>query len=148
MEGGDRVLEHSLIYAAIELNDAEAIRPMISEPDPVVRRAALIALDQLDGDDLHAEDVRSLLVSDDDQLNDVAWWIAEQHPDWGDAVKAAFDTELKLNPDDPETVHRLTKRLRRFSGSQQVQRMMADSLEANTTNHTLRLGLIGAMAGS
>ena len=84
----DRFLEHSLIYAAIELNDADAIREMIADDDPVVRRAALIALDQIEGNEIRARDIQSLLVSENALLNDVAWWIARQHPNWGETVVA------------------------------------------------------------
>jgi putative membrane-bound dehydrogenase-like protein len=145
---GDRFLEHSLIYAAIELNNADAIRKMIGDTNSAVRRAALIALDQLEGDDLHAADVQSLLVADDVLLNDVAWWIAGQHPDWGETLAGAFETELKANPKDPRVIARLTKRLRRFSGSPQVQRLMANSLQSAVTNGVLKLALIDAMSDS
>ena len=47
----DRFLEHSLIFAAMELNDASALRQFISSDDARIRRAALIALDQMEGGD-------------------------------------------------------------------------------------------------
>ncbi len=144
----DRFLEHSLIYAAIELNDADAIREMIADDDPVVRRAALIALDQIEGNEIRARDIQSLLVSENALLNDVAWWIARQHPNWGETVVGAFETELKSNPQDAQVVQRLTERLRGFSNSVPVQRLMASSLQSPELNDALRLALIRAMSNS
>ena len=144
----DRCLEHSLIYAAIELDDSDVIRTMIANEDSNVRRAALIALDQLETDDLRASDIQPLLVSEDRRLNDVAWWIVRQHPEWSEAVVGALATALKSNPDDPVVVNRLTDRLKRFSNSPRVQQLMADSLRESTTNAVLRHGLMSAMSGS
>jgi HEAT repeat protein len=42
--GGDRVLEHALIYALIEIHDRDATAQGLASGDPRIRRAALIAL--------------------------------------------------------------------------------------------------------
>lgn len=144
----DRVWEHSLIYAAIELNDADAIRQFITHEEPTVRRAALIALDQMDGDQLQAADVQNILVSENSLLNDVAWWIAEQHSDWGDAVVGAFQTELQSKPQDLGVLKRLSTRLIRFGASEPVRKLMADSLSASDLGSPFNLALIDAMANS
>ncbi len=145
----DRFLEHSMMYAAIELNDADAIRKWLTADDVHIRRVALIALDQLeDGDHLLAADVESLLESDDDLLNDTAWWIAEHHPNWGDTVVGAFRNEIESNPQDPAIIERLTNRLKRFSRTKPVQLLMADSLSLTRSNPVLQIALIEAMSGS
>lgn len=145
----DRVLEHSLIYAAIELNEPAAIRQQLQADSDRVQRAALIALDQLEGDDhLTPEEIAPLLVSDNVRLNDVAWWIVEQHPDWGTAVVDAFRQELHSPPSDESKLQRLQKRLQRFAGSADVRQVMADALSHQDSEIPLRLTILAAMADS
>jgi putative membrane-bound dehydrogenase-like protein len=149
----DRALEHSLIYAAIEINDPDAIRPLLAASDRLVRRAALLALDQLEeGDHLSATEIQPLLVSEDTVLNETAWWIAAQHPDWGDVVAAAFAEELSMISVDPPSIQRLAGRLSRFSGSKKVQALMAESLSTEGSHPAskvaLKVALVDAMAAS
>ncbi len=51
---GDGFLKHSLIYALIEIGAFEATLPALGDSSPAVRRAALIALDQMNGTELSA----------------------------------------------------------------------------------------------
>ncbi|HEY2249765.1 MAG TPA: PVC-type heme-binding CxxCH protein, partial [Planctomycetaceae bacterium] len=51
----DRILEHTLIYALIRINDRERTLPFLNDPNPEVRRAALIALDQMNDGKLTRE---------------------------------------------------------------------------------------------
>lgn len=145
----DRVLEHSLIYAAIELNDATTIRNLITSDNEKARRAALIALDQLEeGNHLTPADIAPLLVSDSPLLNDTAWWIVEQHADWGDAVVEAFRRELTQPSLDSVLLNRLSSRLQKFASSEAVRQIMADALSHADTDPAVRLAVLDAMAGS
>ena len=94
----DRFLEHSLIYAVMELNNSAFAWKHINSDNARIRRATLIALDQMeDRGKLKASIVGPLLTSKNQLLNDTAWWIAEQHPDWGNTVVDAFRVLLR-NP--------------------------------------------------
>ena len=147
--GVDRFLEHSLIYAAMELIDTDTLRKSITATDDRIRRAALIALDQMDGGEhLLAVDIQPLLVSDNELLNDTAWWVAEHHPDWGDAVVEAFRKDLRQPPADAALRKRLGDRLAQFSASEAVQQVMADGLQAAETSDAVRLTILDAMANS
>src|SRR5262249_12736561 len=53
--GGDRFLEHALIYALIRIADRQRTLKGLTDPSPVIRRAALIALDQMDNGKLTRE---------------------------------------------------------------------------------------------
>ena len=150
-DGGrvDRFLEHSLIYAAIELNDPTVLQESIRATNERTRRAALIALDQLEGaDHLPPSDVQPLLGSDSLLLNDVAWWIARRHPDWGSVVVDSFRRELAQPPSDARLLKRLGDRLARFSGSPAVQQVMAETLQNQSTGESVRLVVLDAMAAS
>lgn len=144
----DRSLEHSLIYAAMELDDPQAVREWIHAEDVRIHRAALIALDQMEGDRLRPVDVKPLLVSENELLNETAWWIAERHSDWGDAVVEAFRTELERPPSDAKKLDRLGERLRKFAGSVSVQHLMGDALQDPKASEAIRLVLLDAMAAS
>lgn len=145
----DRFLEHSLMYAVMELNAPDVIRWFITDGDERIRRAALIALDQMEGEErLHAEDIRELLVTKNELLNDTAWWIAEQHPDWGDEIVDAFLHDLRSPPHDEVPLQRLGSRLSRFAGSSAVQEIMADALQDSNAGDDLRMTVLQAMAAS
>jgi putative membrane-bound dehydrogenase-like protein len=145
----DRFLEHSLIHAAIELNDAEAARQSVGAADDRVRRAALIALDQMQGGGhLQPADIEPLLFSEVASLNETAWWILERHADWGEAAVEAFRREWRRRPTDAGALHRLGDRLRRFAGSAAVRQFMADALADPAADEQVRLAVLGAMAAS
>lgn len=104
----DRILQHSLIYALIELNDPVATRQGLAVNDPDAAAVALIALDQMPSGDLDAIDVISHLDADATPLRDAANWIVARRPDWGGQLKqwlqmklAALDGQpAELNADD------------------------------------------------
>jgi putative heme-binding domain-containing protein len=142
----DRFLEHSLIYAAIELDDPDALRQSVAAAHPRIRRAALIALDQMgDGGYLRPEEIQPLLLSDDELLKETAWWIAQQHPDWGDTVAEAFGRELRQ---PSEGLERLGDRLARFAGAPSVQQVLASAVQDPATDDPVRLTVLHAMASS
>jgi putative membrane-bound dehydrogenase-like protein len=145
----DRFLEHSLIYAAMELNNPDELRRFISSDNDRIRRAALIALDQMEGGDhLLPVGIQPLLTSSNELLNDAAWWLAEQHPDWGDVVVEAIRAELSRPQRDERLLERLGDRLRRFGSSAAVQQAMADALKRPMVDDSLRLTVLNAMAVS
>ena len=145
----DRVLEHSLIFAAMEIGEADEIHKWIHASEPDVRRAALIALDQMEGSDqLAASDIQPLLVSDDARLSEIAWWIAGHHPDWADAAAQAFGKQLAHPNMDDETLRQLGERLQKFASSLQVRKQMAKVLEDMSTTLPVRLTILQAMRKS
>ena len=123
----DRALEHSLIYAVIEIGDADAVRAVLQEdlPHPAVERAALIALDQLG--QLKPEQITAVLTSPAPALRDTAAWIAARHPDWGDALAEAFRTRL-TSADLPETDRpELQRQLAKLAKSQSIHSLLAQA---------------------
>jgi putative membrane-bound dehydrogenase-like protein len=92
---GDRVLEHSLIYALIEIADRRATRRGLESEKPESKRAALIALDQMDGGELEAARVAALLGSSDALLRGTASWIASHRPDWAGELAGLFRGRLR-----------------------------------------------------
>ncbi len=78
----DRLLEHSAIDAMIRLNNAEETQALLKKEHPIVRRAALIALDQMDNSPLTAAMVTPLLATDDPTLQKTVLEVLARHPGW------------------------------------------------------------------
>jgi len=70
--GGDRFLEHSLLFALITIADRDATLKGLNDPSPLVRRAALITLDQMDNGNLTRDLVTPLLNTADPSLQQTA----------------------------------------------------------------------------
>ncbi len=105
----DRALEHSLIYAVLEIGDADSVRKSLGSPNGKIHRAALIALDQLEGNHLEASDVLPLLNSENVILNKTAWWITDHHlePEWVSQYKPYFQSEFLRNHTNKERLAQL-----------------------------------------
>jgi putative membrane-bound dehydrogenase-like protein len=85
--GGDRFLEHSLIYALIQLHkNGESVADGLRAEHPDTRRGALIALDQNQDAALTKEVVAPLLDTNDGRLQVAAIGVMQKHPDWADVV--------------------------------------------------------------
>ncbi|HVT30475.1 MAG TPA: PVC-type heme-binding CxxCH protein [Lacipirellulaceae bacterium] len=90
----DRVLQHSIIYALIELADPAATREGLSSHQPETIAAALIALDQMPGGNIKPADVIPHLGAADDTLRDAAGWVVRQHPEWGGNLAQWLSAQL------------------------------------------------------
>jgi putative membrane-bound dehydrogenase-like protein len=126
-QSGDRALEHSLIYALIEIADIKTTIAGLQSHNNQVRRAALTALDQMDGGRLDAKSVTAELTADDPKVKETAWWVAGRHPEWAPAVARFLRARLfaadKLVPVAQEE---LTQHLTRFAASQAIQQLLAE----------------------
>jgi putative membrane-bound dehydrogenase-like protein len=79
----DRILQHSIIYALIEIADPIATRRGLESKSSKSVAAALIALDQMRGSDIKAADVIPHLGALNETLRQAARWVVMQHADWG-----------------------------------------------------------------
>ncbi len=78
----DRIMDHAITFALIEIADPGATGRGLESSDARTRRAAMIALDQMDGGRLDARSVAGLLASSDPGLKEAASWIVGRHPEW------------------------------------------------------------------
>ena len=92
--GIDRFEEHALLYAVIRNNDAAATRPLLSDRRPTVRRAALMALDQMADGKLTREMVVPLLDTDDPSLQTATLEVIGRHEGWATETRALLGTWL------------------------------------------------------
>ncbi|MGV3485521.1 MAG: PVC-type heme-binding CxxCH protein [Planctomycetaceae bacterium] len=98
----DRVLEHSMLYAMIELNQPDAMFASLASKSAREAVAALIVLDQLQAlDDSHAETVFSLASSQHPQTSQAALNVLRRHPAWAASLETQLDTAFG-RPTDPD----------------------------------------------
>ncbi len=91
----DRLLEHALIYALIEINDPDATVPGLAQDSPQVKRAALIALDQMPTGGLRREMMPPLLDTVDPLLQRTALEIISRRPGWAEETVAVLAAWLQ-----------------------------------------------------
>jgi putative heme-binding domain-containing protein len=144
----DRLLEHALIYALIEIGDRGGVLPGLADPSPRVRRAALIALDQMDHGGLTAKQVVALLGSEDLPLERAALEVISRHKGWAGEVVGSLRRRLGEANLSAESLAGLRGVLVAFSGNAQVQMLVADTLAAPRTAAPVRLLLLEVMARS
>jgi putative membrane-bound dehydrogenase-like protein len=142
----DRVLEHSLIYALIEIAAPTETSAGLNAASPFEKRAAVIALDQMDGGILKPETVAPFLGASDPALRQTALWVASHHPDWGGALAGYFrerlDSKELVDADRRELEHQLAQ----FAGSEAIQQLIVSRLNEPTTPATTRELLLRSMA--
>lgn len=142
----DRALDHSLTYALIEIGENEALRKATSSSDLKIRRAALIALDQL-GVQLDAKLVIDRLDDTDAATRDAARWIASHHPEWDSSLAAYFRQKLQSPMAESDSTQ-LIELLAKLSKSPAIQELLTSTVsQASQSPAAARIAL-GAMAAS
>jgi putative membrane-bound dehydrogenase-like protein len=122
----ERVLEHSVTYALIEINDPSSIATAgVQSASSRSRRAALIALDQMDNRTLGSEQVVPLLDSPDPVLKETAWWIAGHHAEWGGVLAQFFETRLAAPKISAAERDELQQKLAQFGENPAIQELLA-----------------------
>jgi len=143
-----RVEEHSLIYALIELAQLEPLQAAARDARGRVRRAALIALDQMPEVELESTQVIPLLASDDPVLSDVAWWIVSRHPAWANEIVDYFRQEIAIESAETARHSQLAQRLAKFAHDPAIQRLMGESLMNEGLSSVMKKTILEAMKTS
>ena len=129
-EKNDRVLDHSLTYALIEIGDPKETAKGLTHESPRVRRACLAALENMPNGNLDAKAVIAELDAKDAALQETAWWIAGKHPAWGEHLVGYFREQLsradKMAPADRDA---LADRLAKFAGSDAIRALLAEMVK-------------------
>ena len=140
----DRVLEHALTYALIEIDDPIGTAEGLQDAASTTRKAALIALDQMDSGKLTPSTVTALLPSEDQRLKDTAWWIIEHHPDWGADLTGFFRRHLDDKTLTPQKRKDLEQRLSGLATSAAIQELLAGLIQGTGSTHS-RLAALRSM---
>ncbi|HZE95714.1 MAG TPA: PVC-type heme-binding CxxCH protein [Planctomycetota bacterium] len=139
--GGDRFLEHAFIYALIRIDDRQATSAGLTDTNPFVRRAALIALDQMDHGALAREQVTPLLDPANPPLQQAALSILTARG-WSGELLGLIREWLAAEKPNPETGAILTA----FAKDAGVQDLVAQALRSPKTSTETRLVLLETVA--
>ncbi|MBI81737.1 MAG: dehydrogenase [Planctomycetaceae bacterium] len=143
----ERAVEHSLIFSLIELADAKLTRRGLQSENPKTRRAVLVALDQMEGGGVSAEQIAPLLSSTEPVLNETAWWLAKRHPEWAATMSDYFRGQIAADQSATEKL-RLAERLANFAHDRSIQEVMAGGLRKDSVARETKLAILDAMAAS
>ncbi|RIK81738.1 MAG: dehydrogenase [Planctomycetota bacterium] len=142
----DRAQEHSRIYAAIESMNTEAATSALSSGDAFERRAALFALDGMDGQRLTIDALLPHLSSDSQLVRDAAWSIAERNSEWADRLAALLDGQLRSVGQDDERAKQLADRIAHLAQAAKIQAMLAKVVADANHSAPVRQTALAAMA--
>ena len=142
----DRFEEHALIYALIEINDRKSTMAGLNDAHPAVRKAALIALDQMSAGNLTRDMVAPLLASEDASLLNAVVEILGRHPVWADEFDGTLARWLAIDAPSAEQLGMLRGAVTALLGRPVVQKLVAASLISTGTCQATRLTLLEALA--
>ncbi len=119
----DRFVEHAMIYSLIQLGQPQPLLTGLGHRDPAVRKAALSALDQMDGNRLDRKLAARLLGDPNPQVRDAALWVVSHHPDWAGEVAGFLRTSFLRTPTG--SLESVRPALVAFAADPQVQAIVA-----------------------
>lgn len=143
---GDRMLEHALVFALIEIHDRDATLPGLRSASPLVQRRTLIALDQMDGGKLTRELVMSLARTSDKDLQGTVLQVAGRRPGWGDIAASPLKQWLGETALTDERQELLVATLTALDREPPVQDLIGDMLSDSRTPLANRLLLLDGIA--
>lgn len=144
----DRFLDHALIYALLEIGDRESLEAALASPNPYVVRAALIALDQMEGRPLTPAQVAPRLASTQPVVRETASWIVGRHPEWGGALAGLLRQRLTGAAIAEADRHEFQRQLAQFAKHGEVQTLLSDVVGDAQASSTARGLALGAMRDS
>jgi len=146
LDSSARILEHSIIFALIEISAREATAQGLSNENPRVRRAALMALDQMANGQLNASAVTPLLVSTNPVLQNTASWIVGRHSDWGSGLAGFFRERFKSSDLNASEAGELQAQLAPFTRNAAIQDLLTSILANGHSSRQATLVALRAMA--
>ena len=143
----DRVLEHALTYALVEIHAPEPTLPGLRRSNPTARRVALVALDQL-GAPLNSGDVAPGLASSDPATRETASWVVGRHPEWAGDLAGFFRKRLASADLSEAEREELAGQLARFAATDSVRDLLAETVDDDHAPQAAVRVSLRAMASS
>jgi len=144
----DRVLEHSLTYALIEIADPQGTDAALASNNPGTIRAAMVALDQMGGVGLEPKFVAGFLASKEAVLKETASWIVGRHPEWAGALAGVLGKRLNQTELPAGERAELERQLGRFAQAGPIQELLAARLRDSSAPLAARRSSLQAMSWS
>ncbi|HEX4131524.1 MAG TPA: PVC-type heme-binding CxxCH protein [Pirellulales bacterium] len=143
---GDRFVEHAIIYALIEVNARSETAAALSDEHPDVRRAALIALDQMPDGQLTREQVAPLLATSDTALLQTALEVIERHAGWASEIAPLLSSWLAERAPSADRQTAMRGALLAFCREEPIQRVATDALASASTSAVIQWLLLDVIA--
>jgi putative heme-binding domain-containing protein len=134
-----------LIYAMIRLGQPELLATALGNPHPGVRKAAVIALDQMDHRPLRREQLAPLLADADPAVRRAAFWVAARHPDWSGTVLEFVRDRLNAPELSAAELNSLREALQTFVNDPAAQTAIAGLVREATFAAERRVMLLAVM---
>ena len=141
----DRFIEHAIIYALISMNQPDLVKKGLTDPSDDIKKAALIALDQMQNRTLKPEQATSFLASNDSTLESTARWVVSHHPEWAGSMITYLQKQLnkpKLEVDDKKQLKDI---LVSYCGDASMQQFMVNQMASGSLEK--KLFILDAMSG-
>src|SRR5665213_1795254 len=144
----DQVLDHSLTYALIEIDQPGPTAKGLSSDNPRVRRSAMIALDQMENGKVEATVIAQSLTASDAPLRATAGWIAGRHAEWGAVLVDTFRKRLQGSVPGDAEIEALRSQLAHLAKSPAIADFLAGLLADDKTPQAWRRLALGAIGES
>src|SRR5262249_36500227 len=100
----------------------------LDSKEALTRRAALVALDQMDGGGLEPRAVARELASPHPVLKETASWIVGRHPEWGETLAGFLRERWGMEKLSTAEREELVGQLARFAHAKPVQELLSEPL--------------------
>ncbi len=130
----DRALEHSLIYAVIEIGEAAPVKELVQSTSISTARGALIALDQIPGDHLSAEYAIAAIEANDRAMQNTGWWLLANHRNWAAQLPGYFQQRIDHTKADAEKRILLQRRFSEYINTPEILNLAGTWLESGDSN--------------
>ena len=140
----DRFIEHAIIYALINMNQPDLVKKGLADLSDDVKKAALIALDQMQNGSLRPEQVTPFLASNDSTMESTARWVVSHHPEWAASMITYLQKQLKKTKLDASDKKQLKDILVSYCGVAPMQQFIVAQMASASVEK--KLFLLDAMS--
>jgi putative membrane-bound dehydrogenase-like protein len=145
---GGRLTEHSVIYSLIQLQQAAPLETALRHNSHAVRKAALIALDQMDASPLQREHVAPFLSAPEKELRAAALFVVSHRTGWAGTVVTYLDARLRDPQPAGEEMNSARETLSVLIEDSQIQKLIASLLGDTQIGEPQKLLLFDAIGAS
>ena len=138
----DRFVEHAIIYSLITLQAPTPLVQALNDTSISIRKAAIIALDQMDGNPLQKNQLIPFLSSKNKTLQDAGIWVALHHLNWPDIVLDFLKNNLNSTTPDANQQASIRNLMIKFSKDPKMQHFIAQLLNNNSIDLSKKVLLL------